>query len=75
MYDGDLWNSTCGLMMLYDVGMSSLFTMEAFALADLADQIGRPEGSMLRQRGEQRQEHQQSHQKLGLSSPREVFLL
>jgi putative isomerase len=38
-------------MQLYDVGMSSMFAMEAFALSELADVIGRPESAMLRKRG------------------------
>ena len=52
MYDGSFSNTTngcslnesgCGLMDLYDVGMSSLFAQEAFALAELAPYAGRPQ--------------------------------
>eukprot|EP01079_Euglenida_sp_SAG-EU17-18_P002855 gene2855-3450_t len=50
MYDGNFWDEDTHLMQLYDVGMSSMFTMEADALASLADSIGRTEGNMLRQR-------------------------
>ena len=41
-------------MLLYDVGMSSLFTQEAYSLAELADAIGKdPEvGKELRNRGD-----------------------
>jgi hypothetical protein len=51
-YDGTFFNSTngcgpeesgCGMMELYDVGMSSLVVQEALALATLAPLIGRPE--------------------------------
>ena len=52
MYDGEFWSNADSLMQLYDVGMSSMFTMEAAALAELADAIGRPEGPMLRKRAE-----------------------
>jgi hypothetical protein len=50
MYDGDFMNGS--KMQLYDVGMTSLFTMEAEALAELADAIGRPEGAALRKRAD-----------------------
>lgn len=52
MYDGTFSNTTngcnetesgCGLMDLYDVGMSSLFVQEAYALAELAPHAGRPQ--------------------------------
>jgi hypothetical protein len=52
MYDGDFYNSTsgcgltesgCGLMSLYDVGMSSMFVQEAYALANLSALVGRPD--------------------------------
>ena len=53
MYDGDFFdNSTTHLMELADVGMSSLFVQEAFALSELAHAIGRPEASSLRKTGE-----------------------
>lgn len=52
MYDGDFFNTTSGLMEMYDVGMSSMFVQEAYALAELADIIGRPDGSQLRARGD-----------------------
>ena len=53
MYDGDFFdNSTTHLMELADVGMSSLFVQEAFALSELANAIGRPEASSLRKTGE-----------------------
>lgn len=51
MYDGTFVNTTngcslhesgCGLMELYDVGMTSLFAQEAFALAELAPLAGQP---------------------------------
>lgn len=50
MYDGEFWSNQDNLMQMYDVGFSSMFTMEAFALSELAGAIGRPEGPMLRQR-------------------------
>jgi putative isomerase len=50
-YDGEFWSNKNSLMQLYDVGMSSMFAMEAFALSELADVIGRPESAMLRKRG------------------------
>jgi hypothetical protein len=50
MYDGNFWNSTTRQMEMYDVGMCSMFTMEAEALSKLADAISRPEGPMLKQR-------------------------
>lgn len=50
MYDGEFYNATTQQMQLYDVGMTSMFTMEAEALAKLADAIKRPEGDMLRLR-------------------------
>ena len=52
MYDGTFVNQTngcsldesgCGLMQLYDVGMTSMFVQEAFSLAELAQVIGRPQ--------------------------------
>jgi hypothetical protein len=42
MYDGEFFNRTSGLMNLYDVGMSSLFAQEAFALAELAPLADKP---------------------------------
>lgn len=36
----------------YDVGMSSMVVQEAYALAQLADAIGREEGPMLKNRGD-----------------------
>jgi len=52
MYDGEFYDSSnTFLMQLYDVGMSSMVVQEAFALAELADAINRPEGAMLRARG------------------------
>ena len=50
MYDGEFWSNQDALMQLYDVGMTSMFSMEAAALAELADAIGRPEGPLLRRR-------------------------
>ena len=43
---------------LYDVGFSSMFAMEAFALADLAEVIGKPDHTVaeIRQRGEAMQD-------------------
>merc|ERR1712226_570096 len=50
MYDGTFVNTTsgcslyesgCGLMQLYDVGMTSMFVQEAFALADMATLAGK----------------------------------
>ena len=43
----------CGLMQLYDVGMTSMWVQEAFALAELAQVIGRPQAlsDMLNARG------------------------
>jgi len=54
MYDGHLFNNETHLMELYDVGMSSLFISEAYALAELANVIGRPPelSAMLRSRGD-----------------------
>lgn len=51
MYDGEFYNNSngctltedgCGLMQLYDVGMTSMWVQEAFSLAKLAQVIGRP---------------------------------
>jgi len=54
MYDGEFFDeSNTFLMQMYDVGMSSMFTQEAYALAELADAIGRVEGPMLRARGDE----------------------
>ena len=61
-YDGTFVNTTngcsqyesgCGLMQLYDVGMTSMFVQEAFALAELAQLIGEPKAlsDMLTKRG------------------------
>ena len=50
MYDGNFYNDSSHHMLLYDVGMSSMFVMEADALAELAAAIDRPEAQMLRQR-------------------------
>lgn len=61
MYDGDLFNSSIGLMELYDVGMSAMFVQEASALATLADVIGRPEGDMLRMRAKRMRELIRAH--------------
>jgi len=53
MYDGDFFDDANTFQMeLYDVGMSSMLVQEAYSLADLADAIGRPEGAMLRARGD-----------------------
>jgi hypothetical protein len=53
MYDGEFYDdSNTFLMQLYDVGMSSMVVQEAYALATLADAIGRPEAAMLRARGD-----------------------
>ena len=53
MYDGEFFDANkTHLMQLYDVGMSSMFVQEAYSLAQLADAIGRPEGAMLRSRGD-----------------------
>jgi putative isomerase len=55
MYDGNMFdNQTTHLMQLYDVGMSSLYVQEAYALAQLADILGRDRGvsTMLRSRGD-----------------------
>ena len=62
MYDGTFVNTTngcslyesgCGLMQLYDVGMTSMWVQEAFALAELAAVAGRPQSlaDMLTARG------------------------
>ena len=62
MYDGTFVNTTdgcslyesgCGLMQLYDVGMTSMWVQEAFALAKLAVVAGRPQSlaDMLNARG------------------------
>eukprot|EP01060_Flectonema_neradi_P036810 TRINITY_DN719_c0_g2_i1.p1 TRINITY_DN719_c0_g2~~TRINITY_DN719_c0_g2_i1.p1 ORF type:complete len:809 (+),score=122.46 TRINITY_DN719_c0_g2_i1:62-2428(+) len=50
MYDGEFFNTTTHKMMLYDVGMTSMVAQEAQSMANLAEIIGRPEASMLRQR-------------------------
>ena len=44
---------SAGLMQLYDVGMTSMFVQEAFALAELAQLIGEPQAltDMLTKRG------------------------
>jgi glycogen debranching enzyme len=53
MYDGEFWSNKDDLMQLYDVGMTSMFTMDAFALSELAKAIGRSkDASVLRQRAE-----------------------
>eukprot|EP00051_Salpingoeca_urceolata_P014957 m.191191 g.191191 ORF g.191191 m.191191 type:complete len:939 (+) comp18245_c0_seq1:119-2935(+) len=52
-YDGNFFDDkTTHLMQLYDVGMSSMFVQEAYALSELATAIGRPEAAMLRARGD-----------------------
>lgn len=52
MYDGEFFdNVSTHLMQLYDVGMTSMLVLDAYALAELADVIARPEGAMLRARG------------------------
>ena len=62
MYNGTFVNITsgctpyesgCGLMQLYDVGMTSMWVQEAFSLAELAIMIGRPQAlaDMLTARG------------------------
>ena len=62
MYDGtfvkstngcSLYESGCGLMQLYDVGMTSMFVQEAFSLAELAPIAKRPQSlaDMLTARG------------------------
>ena len=48
----EYFNRTSGVMELLDVGMSAMAAQEAYALATLADAIGRPEGAMLRARGD-----------------------
>jgi putative isomerase len=48
-------------MQLYDVGMTSMFTMESAALAELADAIGRSEAAMLRQRAASMQARISAH--------------
>ena len=48
----EYFDAATGTMQLYDVGMSSMVTQEAFALAELASAIGRPEAAALRARGE-----------------------
>ena len=51
--DGEFYDSSNTFMMqLYDVGMSSMVVQEAYALAELADAIGRNEGPMLKNRGD-----------------------
>jgi hypothetical protein len=51
--DGEFYDSSnTFLMQLYDVGMSSMVVQEAYALAELADAIGREEGPMLKNRGD-----------------------
>lgn len=51
--DGEFYDSSNTFMMqLYDVGMSSMVVQEAYALAELADAIGREEGPMLKNRGD-----------------------
>jgi putative isomerase len=54
MYDGDFFDKGTHLMQLYDVGMTSLFTQEAYSLAELADIVGRDPkvGAMLRARAD-----------------------
>lgn len=63
MYDGTFYNDTngcaldedgCGLMELYDVGMTSMFVQEALSLSELAKVIGRPQSlsDMLTARGQ-----------------------
>ena len=53
MYDGEFFDTyTTHLMQLADVGMSSMVAQEAYALSKLAAAIGRPEGPMLKARGD-----------------------
>eukprot|EP00750_Incisomonas_marina_P011382 INCI16371.1.p1 GENE.INCI16371.1~~INCI16371.1.p1 ORF type:complete len:914 (-),score=108.51 INCI16371.1:2333-5074(-) len=63
MYDEEFFNATngcsstesgCGLMGLYDVGFSSMFVQECYALANLSLLIGRPASltNALRERGD-----------------------
>jgi hypothetical protein len=52
MYDGYFYDQWTNQMLIYDVGFNSMFVMEAEALAELADYIGRPEAEMLRTRGD-----------------------
>ena len=40
---GDYYNTTSGLMEMYDVGQSSLVAQEAFSLAKLARLMGKPQ--------------------------------
>ena len=40
---GQLFNTSSGLMQLYDVGFASHFVAEADALAELAGYVGRPD--------------------------------
>jgi len=61
MYDGNFYNGSTKLMLLYDVGMSSMFTMEADALAELAIAINRPEANMLKNRASSMRKNIASH--------------
>jgi len=46
MYDGEFFNTITHQMQLYDTGMSSMVANEAFALAELAQAIGRTSESV-----------------------------
>ena len=50
MYDDVPFNTETNLMELADVGLTGLYIMDCEALAELAEEIGRPEGSELRAR-------------------------
>lgn len=53
LYDGEHYNQTLGLMEIYDVGFSSLVAQEAYSLASLALEIGRPrEAAEFKARGD-----------------------
>jgi len=47
MYDGEFFNTEIGLMEMYDVGMSSLFVLEADSLMKLAKVIGRDSDAVM----------------------------
>lgn len=49
----EYFNATTGMMHLYDVGMSSMLAQESYALAELAELVGRREdAATLRARGD-----------------------
>mmetsp|Transcript_74654 Transcript_74654/g.175181 ORF Transcript_74654/g.175181 Transcript_74654/m.175181 type:complete len:359 (+) Transcript_74654:123-1199(+) len=51
MYDGEFFNNKTAQMQLVDVGFSAMVAADALHLAELGRAIGRPEATMLEERG------------------------